>query len=221
MNGMFLLRGPVLRRVLIVLDRNKPSSFTRNLMMGTKYLEHCGEMIITNTRTKARCALDFKETGYWASTPNVVSGTVFSPDGNTVSRLEGKWDEQMAQKLDSSYLKVLWRVSPYPRDASEFYGYTYFGISLNEITPDVKDKLPCTDSRFRPDVRALENADIPIAEHEKARLEQMQRDRRLNDKEVKARWFRPVEGTDEWTYAGGYWEARKQCWKDCDIQPLW
>lgn len=189
--------------------------------MGTKYLEHCGEMIITNTRTGVSCVLDFKETGYWASTPNVVSGTVYSPDGRTVSRLEGKWDESMAQKLDSTHFKVLWRVAPYPRDATEFYGYTYFGISLNEITPDVKDRLPCTDSRLRPDVRALENADIDTAEREKARLEQKQRERRMNNEEVRPHWFRPVDGTDEWEYIGGYWEARKTGWKDCAIDHLW
>lgn len=189
--------------------------------MGTKYLEHCGEMVITNVTTNMRCVLDFKETGYWASSPNVVSGQVYSSEGQTLGRLEGKWDESMVQKLDSTHLKVLWRVSPYPRDASEYYGYTHFGITLNEITPDIKDKLPPTDSRFRPDVRALENADIDLAEREKARVEQKQRERRANNQDAKPRWFRPVDGTEEWEYIGGYWEARKNGWKDCTIEPLW
>ncbi|THH08730.1 hypothetical protein EW145_g2510 [Phellinidium pouzarii] len=169
---------------------NKPSSFTRNLMMGTKYLEHCGEMMIRNVSTGAQCVLDFKETGYWASTPNVVSGTVYSPDGSTVGRLEGKWDEQLSQKLDSNHFRVMWRIAPFPRDASGYYGYTYFGITLNEITPDIKDKLPCTDSRFRPDVRALEEGNNALAEEEKVRVEQMQRERRQAGQEAKPRWFR-------------------------------
>ncbi|KAH8120256.1 Oxysterol-binding protein-domain-containing protein [Phellopilus nigrolimitatus] len=200
---------------------NKPSSFTRNLMMGTKYLEHCGEMTIKNTYTGARCVLDFKETGYWASTPNVVSGIVYSPEGNIVSYLEGKWDEQLSQKLDSNHLKVMWRISPFPRDAGAFYGFTYFGITLNEITADIEGKLPSTDSRFRPDVRALEEGNIDLAEEEKARIEQMQRERRLNGQEPKPRWFRRIEGTDDWTYAGGYWEARRGGWKTPPIKPLW
>ncbi|EJD04020.1 uncharacterized protein FOMMEDRAFT_121479 [Fomitiporia mediterranea MF3/22] len=200
---------------------NKPSSFTRNLMMGTKYLEHCGEMIIKNTTTGAQCKLDFKETGYWASTPNVVTGIVYSPDGKSVSRLEGKWDEQLAQKLDSQHLKVLWRVTPFPRDATVYYGFTYFGISLNEITPDIKDKLPCTDSRFRPDVRSLEEGDIDGAEREKSRVEQLQRERRQRGQDPKPRWFRQIDGSEEWVYGGGYWEARRAGWKDMDIKPLW
>lgn len=190
-------------------------------MMGTKYLEHCGEMIIRNTSTGARCVLDFKETGYWASAPNVVAGSVYSPEDRIVSRLEGKWDEQMVQKLDSQHLKILWRVTPFPRDAATYYGYTYFAMTLNEITPDIKDKLPCTDSRFRPDVRALEEGDIERAEREKARVEQTQRERRQRGQEPKPRWFRQIDGTDEWTYTGGYWEARRSGWKGTDLSPLW
>ena len=189
--------------------------------MGTKYLEHCGEMVIRNSRTGAQCVLDFKETGYWASTPNVVTGSVYSEDGKIMGKLEGKWDEQMAQKLGPQHLKVLWHVSPFPRDAAAYYGYTHFGITLNEITPDIKDKLPCTDSRFRPDVRALEEGDIERAESEKLRVEQTQRERRQRGEEVRPRWFRQVNGSDDWTYAGGYWEARRSGWKSVDIKPLW
>lgn len=200
---------------------NKPSSFTRNLMMGTKYLEHCGEMVVRNTRTGARCVLDFKETGYWASAPNVVAGSVYAPDGGLLSKLEGKWDDQFAQKLDANHLRVLWRISPFPRDASEYYGFTYFGITLNELTPELVDKLPKTDSRFRPDVRALENGNNALAEDEKSRIEQMQRDRRESGMERQPRWFCRVDGSERWEYVGGYWEARKAGWKNTDNAPLW
>ena len=190
-------------------------------MMGTKYLEHCGEMTVKNVTTGASCVLDFKETGYWASTPNVVSGSVFSPDGNAVTKLEGKWDEQFAQKLDSNHLKVLWRISPFPRDCAEYYGFTHFAITLNEITRDIQDKLPCTDSRFRSDVRALEEGNVELAEEKKTELEQKQRDRRQRGQERQPRWFKQVPGSSEWEYIGGYWEARKNGWKNTDIQPLW
>lgn len=189
-------------------------------MMGTKYLEHCGEMLLKNTTTGDHCVIDFKETGYWASSPNVVEGTIYSSDGNAVSQLEGKWDEAVSQKLDSNYLRVLWRVSPFPRDAAEFYGFTFFAITLNEITPEIAKKLPSTDSRFRPDVRALEEGDVAKAEDEKARLESMQRERRLAGKDVRPRWFKRKEGTDIWIYTGGYWEARKSGWKNLEPTSL-
>ncbi|KAI0374348.1 hypothetical protein BV20DRAFT_961492 [Pilatotrama ljubarskyi] len=195
---------------------NRPSSFIRNLMMGTKYLEHIGKMVIKNTSRGDSCTLEFKEGGYWGPT-NVVSGIVNSSSGEVLANLEGKWDEQMARKLDSSHLHVLWRITPFPKNAMQYYGFTAFGITLNEITPDLEGKLPPTDSRYRPDVRALENGDLEAAEREKQRLEDLQRDRRNKGQECNPRWFKQVG--DEWLYQGGYWEQRQRGWTD--IEPLW
>ncbi|KAH9937519.1 Oxysterol-binding protein-domain-containing protein [Fomitopsis serialis] len=194
----------------------RPSSFMRNLMMGTKYLEHCGKLTIENTTSGGKCVLDFKEGGYWGPS-NQVSGTVVSSNGKTQAHLEGKWDEQMARKLDSSHLRVLWRITPFPKNAPDLYGFTAFGITLNEITSDLEGRLPPTDSRLRTDVRALEEGDIDRAEEEKKRIEEMQRDRRKMGAECRPRWFK--QQGDEWVYVGGYWEQRDRGWKD--IQPLW
>ncbi|KAI0271494.1 Oxysterol-binding protein-domain-containing protein [Gloeopeniophorella convolvens] len=194
----------------------KPSSFMRNLMMGTKYLEHTGKMTIENVSTRARCVVEFKESGYWGM-PNQVSGTVYSPSGDIDSTLEGKWDEALARKLGPNHLQVLWRMTPFPKNAPDFYGFTSWGITLNEITADLEGKLPPTDSRYRPDVRALEEGNLDHAEAEKERLEELQRERRRQGKDREPRWFRR-EG-DEWVYAGGYWEQRAKGWKDVD--PLW
>lgn len=188
----------------------------RNLMMGTKYLEHCGKMVIRNQTTDTRCVLEFKESGYWG-VANQVSGTVLSSSDKVLSRVEGKWDEQLAQKLDEQHLRVLWRVTPFPRNVSEYYGFTSFGITLNEITPDLEGKLPPTDSRLRPDVRALELGQLDLAESEKMRVEEMQRDRRKRGEERKPRWFKKVG--EEWEYIGGYWEQRTQGWDA--TEPLW
>ncbi|KAI0735357.1 Oxysterol-binding protein-domain-containing protein [Earliella scabrosa] len=195
---------------------NRPSSFIRNLMMGTKYLEHCGKMVIKNTTDGDSCTLEFKEGGYWGPT-NVVAGTVSSGSGDVVAHLEGKWDEQMARKLDSSHLHVLWRITPFPKNAMQYYGFTFFGITLNEITPDLEGRLPPTDSRYRPDVRALEMGDLDTAELEKQRVEEMQRERRNRGQERSPRWFKQVG--DEWIYTGGYWEQRQRGWTD--VEPLW
>ncbi|KAG0709077.1 Oxysterol-binding protein-domain-containing protein [Suillus ampliporus] len=197
---------------------NKPSSFMRNLMMGTKYLEHCGKMTIDNTTSGASCVLDFKQSGYWGAS-NEVSGIVFSPSREVCARIEGKWDEQIAQALDSSYLHVLWRITPFPKESPQYYGFTAFGITLNEITSDLEGRLPPTDSRFRPDVRALEHGDEDEAEAQKTRLEGMQRDRRKRGADRAPRWF--TQDGEDWTYVGGYWEARARGWKDTPVEPLW
>jgi hypothetical protein len=190
----------------------------RNLMLGTKYLEHSGKMTIDNTSNNARCVLDFKQSGYWEAS-NVVSGTVHSPTGSIVNYLEGKWNDHIAQTMDASHFRILWRVTPFPKSAPEFYGFTSFGITLNEIASDLKGKLPPTDSRYRPDVRALEEGNLDLAEQEKTRVEEMQRERRRRGADPEPRWFRQVG--EDWTYKGGYWEARARGWKDVKIAPLW
>jgi hypothetical protein len=191
----------------------------RNLVVGTKYLEHQGKMTIENQTTGARCVLEFKQNGYWAPS-NEVTGTVFSSSGQVKTHIEGKWDEQIAQTLEpSSHLRVLWRMTPYPRLANEYYGFTSFGITLNEITEDLEGKLPPTDSRLRPDVRALEMGDIDEAEAQKERLEEKQRERRRQGQERQPRWFKLVG--DEWVYKGGYWEARANDWQDANLEALW
>ncbi|KIK71255.1 hypothetical protein GYMLUDRAFT_33393 [Collybiopsis luxurians FD-317 M1] len=196
----------------------KPSSFMRNLMVGSKYLEHVGKMIIENINGRDRCVLEFKQSGYWGSS-NVVSGQVHDASGKIISQLEGKWDEHLSQAVDASHFTVLWRTHPWPKQTHDYYGFTSFGMTLNEITPDIGDKLPTTDSRYRPDVRALEEGDLDRAEAEKVRVEEMQRSRRREGKEPQAKWFKEEGG--EWIYAGGYWEARAKGWKGTNITPLW
>jgi len=180
------------------------------------YLKHYGKLTIDNVTTMARCVLDFKENGYWNS-GNMVAGTVYSPSGEALVSLEGKWDGSLCRKFDSSHFQVLWRANPFPKNSLDYYGFTSFGMTLNEITGDLEGKLPPTDSRHRPDVRALEEGDLDTAEAEKRRVEEAQRDRRGQGRDRKPRWFK--EAGDEWIYTGGYWEERRNGWKN--IQPLW
>lgn len=190
----------------------------RNLMMGTKYLEHCGKMTIKNTVGGVSCVVDFKQTGYWSAS-NEVAGVVLSTSGDVCARIEGKWDDQIVLALDPSHLRVLWRITPFPKQNVEYYGFTAFGITLNEITSDLEGKLPPTDSRFRPDVRALEEGNIDEAEAQKTRLEESQRERRKRGADRTPRWFKQVG--EDWKYKGGYWEARATGWKETSTEPLW
>jgi len=110
--------------------------------------------------------------------------------------------------------QLLWRVPPRPDDSVQYYNFTYFAMSLNEIKDDQKKSLPQTDSRFRPDMRMLENGDIDNASAEKHRLEEKQRAaRKLRHKNKDAwspLWFtqgvHPHTGSPDWIYNGGYWD---------------
>jgi oxysterol-binding protein 1 len=104
--------------------------------------------------------------------------------GQKVAMLIGKWDEAMYYVLGDPSVKpkgydpmseavLLWE-----RDKSvnqTRYNLSPFAISLNELSPHLLKKLPPTDSRLRPDQRHLENGEYEMANAEKLRLEQQQR----------------------------------------------
>lgn len=110
-----------------------------------------------------------------------------------------------------------------PRNAEQYYGFTYFAISLNEITKDIKGSLPPTDTRLRPDQRAFEEGKVDEAEKTKQDLEGRQRERRKEmegkGESFEPRWFHKAKGEEpEWQFggkAGKYFEMReKKEWKE-------
>jgi hypothetical protein len=52
------------------------------------------------------------------------------------------------------------------------YQFSHFTLQLNLLNDTLKAKLPPTDSRFRPDQRAMELGDYEGATREKLRLEE-------------------------------------------------
>jgi hypothetical protein len=111
-------------------------------------------------------------------------------------------------------------------DAARQYGFTPFAIALNELTPEQYRNLPPTDSRLRPDMRALEDGDVELASEMKRRVEGINRSsaaaRKAKDETYRPAWFARSEssgggvhvnfaehGAALWTYAGGYWEQRE------------
>lgn len=43
-----------------------------------------------------------------------------------------------------------------PTDYELYYGFSRFAIELNELCPELKELLPPTDARFRPDQRYMQ-----------------------------------------------------------------
>lgn len=120
-----------------------------------------------------------------------------------------------AQSLDIPNSRTLWRLEA--QYLSEYYNFTLFTMRLNELTSELEKTLPKTDSRFRPDVRKLEEGDLDAAASEKQRLEEKQREARNRDKRFKEPsadflFFEQstVPNTKElfWLYKGGYWENK-------------
>lgn len=122
---------------------------------------------------------------------------------------------ESTQSLDIPNSRTLWRLES--QYLSEYYNFTLFTMKLNELTPELEKTLPRTDSRFRPDVRKLEEGDLDGAANEKQRLEEKQREARNRDKRFKDPspdflFFEqasvPPSKDKVWLYKGGYWENK-------------
>ncbi|XP_012087153.1 oxysterol-binding protein-related protein 2A isoform X3 [Jatropha curcas] len=209
-----------------IFQWSKVTTAIYNLILGKVYCDHHGTMHIQGNRQYS-CKLKFKEQSILDRNPHQVNGFVEDVSGKKVAQLFGKWDDSMyytkgdgtSKTKDSNSspnTMLLWKSTKTPPNITR-YNLTSFAITLNELTPGLKEKLPPTDSRLRPDQRHLENGEYEKANAEKQRLEKRQRmSRKLQEHGWKPRWFQREGENGPFRYVGGYWEAREQAnWDGC------
>ncbi|XP_061736151.1 oxysterol-binding protein-related protein 6 isoform X5 [Nerophis ophidion] len=195
---------------------NKVTTCVHNILSGRRWIEHYGEITIRNTKSSAcLCKLTFVKGNYWSSNVNEIQGFVMDQEGKVIHRLFGKWHEGLYCGVPPS-AKCIWRPGSMPTDYELYYGFTRFAIELNELCPELKDVLPRTDARFRPDQRHLEEGNLEIAALEKQRIEDLQRTRRKWNEENNVKqepcFFRKVVDSnrrERWLSNNMYWELRK------------
>uniref|UniRef100_A0ABM5EUF5 Oxysterol-binding protein n=2 Tax=Pogona vitticeps TaxID=103695 RepID=A0ABM5EUF5_9SAUR len=195
---------------------NKVTTCIHNILSGRRWIEHYGEITIRNTKSSVCiCKLTFVKVNYWNSNVNEVQGVIMDQEGKVVHRLFGKWHEGLYCGVGPS-AKCIWRPGSMPTNYERYYGFTRFAIELNELDPALKDLLPRTDARFRPDQRLLEEGNVEAAAAEKQRIEELQRSRRRyleeNNMEHVPKFFKKVFDANQrevWVSNDMYWELRK------------
>nr|XP_034350507.1 oxysterol-binding protein-related protein 6 isoform X11 [Arvicanthis niloticus] len=195
---------------------NKVTTCIHNILSGRRWIEHYGEVTIRNTKSSVCiCKLTFVKVNYWNSNVNEVQGVVIDQEGKVVHRLFGKWHEGLYCGVAPS-AKCIWRPGSLPTNYELYYGFTRFAVELNELDPVLKDLLPPTDARFRPDQRFLEEGNLEAAAAEKQRVEELQRSRRRymeeNNLEHIPKFFKKVIDANQreaWVSNDTYWELRK------------
>ena len=186
----------------------------RNLIAGEKYVEPTGTLTVENFDTGASAVATFKTRGMFSGRSEDVAVQTFDAAGKpTALGLSGKWTHALSLTADGQPRPgepPIWTVGDLVLDAPTCYGFPTFTASLNEPPP--RDSgLPPSDSRLRPDQRAVEDGDVDRAEALKAQLEDAQRQRRQAlGEQWEPLWFARAEGAEEfWKLkAKGYWDAR-------------
>lgn len=227
-----------------VYSFRKVTSSVVGIITGSPTVDNYGDMEITNHTLGYKCILKFKARGWRGANAYEVKGTVVNQSGVPQWIVGGRWNDQIfAKKLahetavdisnglpvsgdssandkspssfanESSERIVVWQVHERPKAP---FNLTAFAITLNALPESLKPWVAPTDTRLRPDQRAMEEGRYDEAADEKLRVEEKQRAaRRVREQtgeQYKPRWFETrkhgVSGEQYWAYKGTYWPTR-------------
>jgi hypothetical protein len=198
---------------------NQPTTALQNILLGKLYVDHYGDMNFQNATNGDHGVLTMTKRGWNDRNAYEAEGYVKDSRGEIVYRLKGRWDKSLiAVHEETKEETVLWlRADGFPDQDKQYY-FTDFTLQLNYLNKKLAKSVPCTDSRLRPDQRALELGDLKLAIEEKKRLEDKQRVRRkeLEEQDIlyEPKWFKEVldDVTREkiFVYSGKYWECREK-----------
>ncbi|GJP32712.1 hypothetical protein CLOM_g17313 [Closterium sp. NIES-68] len=188
-----------LKRSGHVFDLVPPPTKVQNIIFGRTWVDSPGDMVLTNTTTGEKVVLFFQPCGWFGAGRYEVDGYVYDSSEEPKMLITGKWNESLSyqpcdnegEPLEGSTLTEVWRLSDLPED--DKFQFTHFAKKLNSFETAPTTLLP-SDSRLRPDRKALEEGDINQSATEKYRLEEHQRaEKREREKRKDAfvpKWFR-------------------------------
>ena len=192
-------------------------------------------MEVKNWTSGEVCVLDFKPRGWTASSAYQMNGKVVGADGKMKWSIGGRWNDKIYARLTEGFEAtvtapagqsqthepgslqafLVWQAHDRPTDIP--FNLTPFGVTLNALPDSLRPLLPPTDTRLRPDQRAMEDGRYDFAATEKNRVEEKQRakrrEREEKGEEFVPKWFRKgnceITGEEYWVSNGGYWKMRE------------
>jgi len=218
----------------------KVTSSVVGIISGSPTVDNYGLMEIKNWTTGEVCTLDFKPRGWTASSAYQVGGRVIDMEGKTRWSIGGRWNDKIYARLTlgfednalsptyqsgssatgrqntmgSSQAFLVWEAHRRPSGIP--FNLTPFVVTLNALPDSLRSCIAPTDTRLRPDQRAMEEGEYDFAATEKNRVEEKQRAKRrrreANGEEFVPRWFAkakcPTTGEQYWQFNHEYWEMR-------------
>jgi hypothetical protein len=214
----------------------KVTSSVIGIITGNPTVDNYGLMEVKNWTTGEVCQLDFKARGWKASSAYQVAGRVMAADGKTRWSVGGRWNDKIYARLtpgfeDAEVDKVdkpkhhnfnenkaflVWQCHERPTGIP--FNLTPFVVTLNALPEALRPYVAPTDTRLRPDQRAMEVGEYDFAATEKNRVEEKQRKRRRereeSGEEFVPKWFSKgrceITGEEYWVFNHEYWRIRNE-----------
>ncbi|KAI1420842.1 Oxysterol-binding protein-domain-containing protein [Xylaria sp. FL1777] len=214
---------------------NKPKSQVVGIITGNPVVDNYGLMEVKNWTTGEVCLLDFKQRGWKASSAYQLAGKILDAEGRPRISIGGRWNSKIYARMTPGYEATveepqeatgsisdpsrafqIWEANERPKGIP--FNLTPFVLTFNHLDDNLRKYIAPTDSRYRPDQRAMEDGEYDFAASEKNRLEEGQRARRKwrqqNGEEFEPAWFTKavceVSGVEYWKYNGQYWIQREK-----------
>ena len=198
---------------------NFPSVYVKGLMKPPMYNDYSGTTIIQNTNNASyRCEIKFIEEGWSPNSLGKFEGTVFKDYDTVVYLLKGNWTKEIyatEPNGENRYdLLILDQNQNYLKNNFENYVIPEHTCGLNQLTPELEKFLPKNDSRFRQDIRLLEQkVETEEAQSYKSRYEKKQNEKLLKEDHKILFFTEYISPESECKYYipnGKYWEVRKK-----------
>ena len=197
---------------------NFPVVYVKGLMKPPLYNDYSGTTLIQNTNDASyRCEIKFIEEGWTLNSLGNFEGTVFKDYETVVYLLKGNWTKEIyvtnPNGENRQDLLILDEKQEYLKNDLESYVIPEFACGLNQLTPELEKFLPQNDSRFRQDIRLLEQKiETKEAQSYKSRYEKKQNEKLLKE-DHKILYFNEYSSPEsECKYYipnGKYWQQRK------------
>ena len=197
---------------------NRPNIMIKGFLKPPLHNDYNGTVNIENELfPDNKCEIKFIEESWTNSIVGLIEGKILSKD-EVIYLIKGNWNNNiyLIDKKDKDNKIDLLSIDPnqeYLKNSTEGnYELPTFCYNLNYMDKNLEESLPGNDSRFRKDMRLLEeNSDTKEAQIYKEKYEQKQR-KELNNENHKILFFEEKldkEGENYFIPNGKYWEMKK------------
>ena len=200
---------------------NKPKVYLSGIINGIPKYDYEGEIVVEYVNNnKIKGVVNFYEGKNKKNNEVIVDGIIYN-DSKIIYRIKGNWNERIYYFCEGKENEEIdiWKINKdeiYLNNTFKNYNLPSYSLNLNFINDDLKNILPKSDSRLRPDQREYELGNIDEAIKLRQIIEDNQRSRHKQFEEKKIVYepfyfnniFNDNSNDFVYVYKGGYFEDR-------------
>ena len=196
---------------------NRPSTLLKGILTNNLHYDYNGSVTMTSPDyPDITCTVEYVSDNY---EEGIIKGSINKGEDNVIYNIGGNWKKEIyITDENEENKKVLFTVKEedFFKNSVDGYIIPQYSCNLNYMTDKLKEVLPKTDTRFRPDQKEYEGGSTEKSQGIKKTIEEMQvYKQELLEKSKKE--YMPIYFENEYNeeskdfvfmYKGGYWEDR-------------